>query len=146
MDVLELRSGEIRSAVSLFSKRLSHSYRDNTTSHPLSDETGCPTVDVDALLSIIVDAEFEHYLADQGIGSFSLEAIIEWFILETLDNIGNPCEDFYLALKEYSMELSSIIIEQISEHRRIYHGHLRYHFERRTHGGCIRLRQVTDSS
>lgn len=107
---------------------------------------GCPTIDIDAFLSIIVDAEFEYYLAEQGIGSFSLDSIIDWFIFETLDNIGDRRNNFYLALKEYSMELSRIIIEQISEHRRIFHGHLRYHFERRTHGGCIRLKQIADPS
>jgi len=125
---------------------LSHSYKDSTPSQDHSEESGCPTVDFDALLSIIVDAEYEHYLAEQGLGSFSLEAIINWFIHETLDNIGDTRNNFYLALKEYSMELARIIIEQISEHRRIFHGHLRYHFERRTHGGCIRLRQIAGSS
>lgn len=122
-------------------KRLAHTYSDTTQRTIVSEELSCPVVDVDALLSIIVDSEYEYYLANNGVGSFSLESVIDWFIFETLDNIGSKESFFIKALKEYSMELANAIIEQITKHRNKNNGNLHYHFERRTHGGCIRLRQ-----
>lgn len=108
------------------------------------DEDRRPTIDVDALLGVLVDAEFDYSHAKELGIEFSIEGIVNWFLYETVDNIDTN-NNFFLMLRDYIIGMANILIPKISEYRTLYHEHLRYHFEGCTHGGSLRLRKINST-
>lgn len=107
-----------------------------------SDDLNYCTIDTDALLSILVDSEFEYTSVLINGGNYSIASVVDWFVYETLDNI-DVKSPFTLELKSYVYELANTLIPKLSEHRLQQNEYLRYCYEGCTHGGSLRFRKET---
>lgn len=102
------------------------------------------TIDLDALLSILIDYEKEYTDLKVNGGEYSVLPIVNWFMCETIDNIDTK-SIFFITLKDYVTSLANDLIEELSEYKlKNNHGSIRYHYEGRTYGGYLRLKQTID--
>ena len=68
------------------------------------------TIDLDALLSILIDYEKEYTDLKVNGGEYSVLPIVNWFMCETIDNIDTK-SIFFITLKDYVTSLANDLIE-----------------------------------
>ena len=137
---IELRNPLIRSAITMFCKRLSRLYQ----SHALLQQC-CSTIDVEAILSILFDYEKEYTDLKINGRDYSVLPIVNWVTDVTIDNIDIDSV-FYTEFKHCLTDLAKVLVEELSEYKLSLnnHEHIRYHYERCCYGQCIRLRSTLD--
>ena len=130
------------SSIVLFTKRLNVFENDYS-----SREVHVPTIDVDALLGVIVDFEYDYSNSIKR-GSFvddEIKSIIKWFFYETIDNI-DLTSSFIEALQSAAKDLGRVILSELSTFRNNTNEHLRYHYDGRVAGYGIRVRRQLDDA
>ncbi len=139
---IELRNPVIRSAITMFYKRLYQLYQSHA-----QKQLCYSTIDVDAILSILFDYEKEYTDLKINGSDYSVISIVNWITDVTIDNIVIG-SSFYTEFKYCLTDLAKVLVEELSEYKLSLnnHEHIRYHYEGCCYGQCIRLRATLDFS